>query len=191
MAGLDSDVSAEDLQVDHDVDRRARPSESPGRPRPPRLGCMVASPSDVDVDSLAAARACCLVFSPTPTPPSRCLRRPGRSCRRGPGRGCGRSRTWASSLPSDYGEGVQHVGRVLPVEAVEVEVEGVEPRPQVAALLIVPYEGRAIVSQVPGEGLHVVGRVRQPEHVVADDLAGGRVAETPVVVLGRNDGKLL
>ena len=36
-------------------------------------------------------------------------------------------------LPADYGEGAQHVAGVVAVQAVEVEVEGVQPGPQVPA----------------------------------------------------------
>ena len=44
----------------------------------------------------------------------------------------------ASFMFLDYREGAQHVAGVLPVQAVEVEVEGVETGPQVPALLLVP-----------------------------------------------------
>ena len=54
--------------------------------------------------------------------------------------------------PAHDGEGVQHVLRVVPGEAVEVEVESVEAGAQVAVLLLVPDEGRPVVAEVAGEG---------------------------------------
>ena len=90
-------------------------------------------------------------------------------------------------LAADYGEGAEDVAGVVPVQAVEVEVEGVEAGPEVPALLLVPGERRARVAEVAGEGGHVVGGVGEPEDVVPDQLAGGRVSELPVVVVERDD----
>ena len=90
-------------------------------------------------------------------------------------------------LPPDDGEGAQDVVRVVVVEAVEVEIERVKAGAQVAALLIVPGERRPVVPQVTGE----LGRVRQPQHVVADEIARRRVAKPPFVVVGRDDRELL
>ena len=59
-----------------------------------------------------------------------------------------------------------------------MEVEGVEPGPQVAAFLAVPDEGRAVVAQVPGEGNHVVGGVGEPQHVFPDKLTGSGICRT-------------
>ena len=89
------------------------------------------------------------------------------------------------------GEGVEDVGGVCAGEAVEVEVEGVEAGAQVAALFIVPDEGRAVVAEVAGEGGHVVGGVGEAEDVVADEGAGGGGADRAVVVGGGDDGELL
>ncbi len=50
-------------------------------------------------------------------------------------------------LSLDYGEGAEHVLHIVAVQAVEVEVEGVEPGPQVPPLLLVPDERRAVVAQ--------------------------------------------
>ena len=93
-------------------------------------------------------------------------------------------------LPPDDGEGAQDVVRVVVVEAVEVEIQRVEAGAEVAALLLVPGERWAVVPEIAGERRHVVGRVRQPQHVVADEIARRRLAETPVVVLRRDDGEL-
>ena len=71
-------------------------------------------------------------------------------------------------VAADDGEGVEDVGGVFAGEAVELEVEGVEAGAQVAALFIVPDEGRAVVAEVAGEGGHVVGGVGEAEDVVAD-----------------------
>ena len=92
---------------------------------------------------------------------------------------------------ADDGEGVQHVLRVFLGQAVEVEVERVKSGAQVAAFLFVPDEGRAVVAEVFGEGLHIVGGIRETEHVLADEVAGGCRAECAVVVGGGDDGKLL
>ena len=94
-------------------------------------------------------------------------------------------------MAADDGEGVEDVGGVCAGEAVEVEVEGVEAGAQVAALFFVPDEGRAVVAEVAGEGDHVVGGVGEAEDVVADEVAGGGVAEGAVVVGGCDDGELL
>ena len=72
-----------------------------------------------------------------------------------------------------------------------MEVEGVEAGAQVAAFLFVPDEGRAVVAEVSGEGGQVVGGVGEAQDVVADEFAGGRVSELPVVVVGCDDGDLL
>ena len=94
-------------------------------------------------------------------------------------------------MAADDGEGVEDVGGVCAGEAVEVEVEGVEAGAQVAALFFVPDEGRAVVAEVAGEGGHVVGGVGEAEDVVANEVAGGGVAEGAAVVGRGNDGKLL
>ena len=91
-------------------------------------------------------------------------------------------------VAADDGEGVEDVGGVVAGEAVEVEVEGVEAGAQVAALFIVPDEGRAVVAEVAGEGGHVVGGVGEAEDVVANEVAGGGVAEGAVVVGGAMTG---
>ena len=72
-----------------------------------------------------------------------------------------------------------------------MKVEGVEAGAQVAALFIVPDEGRAVVAEVAGEGGHVVGGVGEAEDVIADKGAGGGGAESAVVVGGGDDGELL
>ena len=97
---------------------------------------------------------------------------------------------WAFVFAADDGEGAQDVGGVIAGEAVEVEVEGVEAGAEVAALLFVPAEGRAVVAEVAGERGQVVGGVGEAQHVVADQLAGGGAAERPVVVGGGDDGEL-
>ena len=93
-------------------------------------------------------------------------------------------------MAADDREGVEDVGGVVAGEAVEVEVEGVEAGAQVAALFFVPDEGRAVVAEVAGEGGHVVGSVGEAEDVIADESAGGGVAERAVVV-GRGDDREL
>ena len=57
--------------------------------------------------------------------------------------------------------------------------------------LLVPSERRAIVTQVSGEGRHIIGSVSESEHMVTDEVTGGRVAELPVVVSGWNYRELL
>ena len=91
---------------------------------------------------------------------------------------------------ADYGEGFQHVLRVFLGQAVEVEVERVEAGAQVAAFFFVPDEGRAVVAEVPGEGGHIMGGVSEAEHVVADEVAGGCLAECAVVVGWGDDGQV-
>ena len=96
-----------------------------------------------------------------------------------------------SVVAADDGEGVEDVGGIGAGEAVEVKVEGVEAGAQVAALLLVPDEGRAVVAEVAGEGRHVVGAVGEAQDVVAHERAGRRVVELAVVVGGRDDLELL
>ena len=91
---------------------------------------------------------------------------------------------------ADYGEGSQHVAGVVAAQAVEVEVERVEPGAQVAALLFVPDERRAVIAEVAGERRHVVGGVGEAEHVIADQLPRRHRAEPAVVGVGRDDGQL-
>ena len=55
-----------------------------------------------------------------------------------------------------------------------MEVERVEAGAQVAAFFFVPDEGLAVVAEVPGEGGYVVSGIRETEHVVTDEVAGGR-----------------
>ena len=118
--------------------------------------------------------------------PRGCLyrRRRGRSCRRGLGAGAVVAEL-GLVLALDDGEGGEDVGGVVPVEAVEVEVEGVEAGSEVAAGFLVPGEGWAVVAEVAGEGGHVVGGVGEAEDVVADEVGGGAVAEATVVCVGR------
>ena len=93
-------------------------------------------------------------------------------------------------LALDDGEGAEDVGGVIAVDAGEVEVAGVEAGAEVAALLFMPDEGRAGVAQVAGERRHVVGGVGEFEDVVADEFAGGGLAELAVVGGGGDDGEL-
>ena len=51
-----------------------------------------------------------------------------------------------------------------------------------AALLGVPLEGRAVVTQIVREGCHVIGSVREAQDVIADQIAGGRVAEASEIL---------
>ena len=51
-------------------------------------------------------------------------------------------------------------------------------------------KGSPVVAEVAGEGGHVVGCVREAEHVVADEIVGGCRAEGAVVVGGGDDGEL-
>ena len=90
----------------------------------------------------------------------------------------------------DDGEGVDDVGGVGAVEAVEVEVERVEAGAEVAAGFLVPGEGRAAVAKVAGEGLHVVGGVGEAQYVIPHQIGGGDFAEAAVVGVGGDDGEL-
>ena len=54
---------------------------------------------------------------------------------------------------ADDGKRIEHIAGVVAAEAVEVEVERVEPGAQVAALLFVPDERRAVVADARGERL--------------------------------------
>ena len=91
----------------------------------------------------------------------------------------------------DDGEGGEDVGGGVAVEAVEVEVEGVEAGSEVASLFGVPGERGSVVAEVAGEGGHVVGSVGEAEDVVADEVGGGAVAEGAVVGVRRDERKLL
>ena len=51
-------------------------------------------------------------------------------------------------------------------------------------------KGGAVVAEVAGEGGHVVGGVGEAKDVVANEAAGGGVAEGAVVVGGGDDGEL-
>ena len=51
--------------------------------------------------------------------------------------------------------------------------------------------GGPLYPKVLSERRHVVGGVGEAEHVVADEVTRGRVAELPVVVVGRDDRQLL
>ena len=59
-----------------------------------------------------------------------------------------------------------------------------------ATFFFVPDEGRAVVSEITGEGGHVVGGVSEPEYMVTDEFTGSRISETPVVIVGLDDGEL-
>ena len=58
------------------------------------------------------------------------------------------------------GKRAEDVIGVVAAEAVEVEVERVEPGAQVAALLFVPDERRAVVAEIAGERPPCRGRCR-------------------------------
>lgn len=62
--------------------------------------------------------------------------------------------------PGD-GEGVQDVGGVILIEAVEDEVQGVQAGAEMAALLHVPAEGFALAPLGQGEVLQVSGGVAE------------------------------
>ena len=59
------------------------------------------------------------------------------------------------------------------------------------ARFFVPAEGGTVVAEVAGEGGDVVGGVGEAQDVVADEGAGGGLAERAVVVGGRDDRELL
>ena len=65
-------------------------------------------------------------------------------------------------------ECAQHVFCVIPGQSVEMEIEGVEAGAQMAALLIIPDERRAITAKVAGEWDHIVCGIGEPKHVVRD-----------------------
>ncbi|MDE0448936.1 MAG: SIR2 family protein [Spirochaetaceae bacterium] len=56
-------------------------------------------------------------------------------------------------------ESVQDVGGFLAGQAIKVEIEGVEPRTEVASLLRVPRDRGPVIVQIPREGRHVVSGV--------------------------------
>ena len=96
----------------------------------------------------------------------------------------------ASSSRRTIGKRAQDVAHFFPGQAVEVEVKRVEAGLQVTTLLFVPYKGGTVVAEVAGEGRHVMGGVREPENVVADEVTGSRRAEWEVVIAGCDDGEL-
>ena len=71
-----------------------------------------------------------------------------------------------------------------------MKVERVEASTQVATFFFVPDKGRAVVAEVTGEGFHVVRGVREAEHMIADEVAGGFVSKLAVVVGRCDDGEL-
>ena len=94
-------------------------------------------------------------------------------------------------LAADDGKGAQDVAGILPRDAIEVEIEGVQAGAQVAAFFFIPDEGRAAVAEVAGERRHVVGGIGEAEHVIAHEVASGLFPELAVVVLRRDHGQLL
>ena len=127
---------------------------------------------------------------PTPPHPFRCPRRRGRSCTPARGPGCGRSRTPPRPAAGRWGRcpGRSPRRRGRGRRGGNTARRGGARRWR-----------RSSSSQVNGgpsyprsraNGRHVVGRVRQTQHVVADEIARRRLAETPVVVLRRDDGEL-
>ena len=129
--------------------------------------------------------------APTPTPPSPCPPRRARSCTPARGPVCDKSRTRPRPPCARWGRCPARSQASSRSRPYRWKVQRVEARPQVAALLLVPGERRPVVPEIAGERRHVVGRVRQPQHVVADEFARRRLAETPVVVVRRDDGELL
>ena len=59
-----------------------------------------------------------------------------------------------------------------------------------SAVVFVPGERGAVVSEIAGERGHIVGGVGEAEHVVSDEFAGGGVSEPAVVGVGRDYGEL-
>lgn len=64
-------------------------------------------------------------------------------------------------LLAHNGEGIEHIGGGVPVEAVEHEVNRIQARPRMAAFVLIPGEGLALVSHIARERLHVVSGVGQ------------------------------
>ena len=93
------------------------------------------------------------------------------------------------------GKGRIDVSHVVAVgDAVEQEKRRVQLGAQKQAPLLVPREGRAdlaVIIDIPhvaSEGGHVVGRVRQFQHRIANDFAGVFRAETfGLVPFGRDN----
>src|SRR3546814_1953010 len=91
---------------------------------------------------------------------------------------------------ADDGEGVEYVGGLVAVQAVQVEVQRVEAGDAVAAVFGVPDEGFAVVAEVAGEAGQVVGGVAQAQDLLADKVADGGGAERVGVALGGDQGEL-
>src|SRR3546814_3521277 len=88
------------------------------------------------------------------------------------------------------GEGVEYVGGLVAVQAVQVEVQRVEAGDAVAAVFGVPDEGFAVVAEVAGEAGQVVGGVAQAQDLLADEVADGGGAGRVGVALGGDKGEL-
>jgi hypothetical protein len=90
------------------------------------------------------------------------------------------------------------VAHVIAVgDAVKVEINGIELRPELQAAVFIPDEGRLHlaflidIAHIAGEGGHVVRRVGQFQHGFADDFGGRLLAEADgLVAIGRHHGKL-
>ena len=94
-------------------------------------------------------------------------------------------------MSADNGEGAEHIGRVVPIQAVEVKIERVKAGAEVAAaFLLIPDEGLAIIAQVAGEWSQVVGGIGKAKHMIADEVAGSPHAEGAVVTIRGDDRKL-
>jgi hypothetical protein len=82
----------------------------------------------------------------------------------------------AGELGAVHVLGVQDVAEFVSCKAVQGGVIGVQFGAQHGAAVFVPFERRAAVAEVFGEGLQVVGGVREFEDSGDDELeVGGRV----------------
>ena len=89
-------------------------------------------------------------------------------------------------LALDDGEGGEDVGGGVSVEAVEVEVEGVEAGSKVATLFSSSQgKGGPWWPRSRAKGAMSWDGVGEAEDVVADEIGGGAVAEATEVCVGR------
>jgi hypothetical protein len=89
------------------------------------------------------------------------------------------------------GELLEDVGRVFAPDAVEVEEQRVEPRHAMAALVFVPRKRRAVVTEVAGERLQILGGVREPQHFAANEVGDLALAHLGFELLRADEWKLL
>ncbi len=69
------------------------------------------------------------------------------------------------------GESVEDVSCIVAIDAVEIKEQRIQPCQTVAAVVLIPRERCAVITQITRKGSKVVGGVGQAQHFAAHEVS--------------------